>query len=126
MTEGHWLLTHLANTTKWVKAQRDYAFSSFTVIVDDSTPLDELDSNTVYNGRMVDPVHRDENGTFFIDLRLQYHDTEIVPHSGLSDYDQDHHGVWSLSAVEWCNTDEECADIALSLLKDLYNEITEE
>lgn len=125
MTEGQWLLTHLANTTKWVQEKRDYAIANYTEEVPFHASEDMVTAE-IHNNRIVTPMFRNEEGTFFIDLRLQYHDEELIKHSGLSDYDQDHHGVWSSSAVEWCNTDEECADIALDLLKDLYNEISED
>lgn len=125
MTEGQWLLTHLASITKWVQEKRDYAVANFTVTADEFIEDNAEYSEIIHNGRMVSSEFKDENGTFFIDLRLQYHDEELIPHSGLSDYDQDHRGTWSSSAVEWCADDGTCADIALALLKDLWNEIPE-
>ena len=127
MTEGQWLLTHLENITKWVQEKRDYAVANYTEEVDMANPFigQLLADISVKNNRFVSPQFRDEEGTFFIDLRLQYHNEELIVHSGSSDYDQDHRGNWSSSAVEWCSTDEHCADIALSLLKDLWNEIPE-
>lgn len=127
MTEGQWLLTHLADVAKWVQEKRDYAVANYTEEVDEANPLigELLADISVKNRRFVSPIFRDEDGTFFIDLRLQYHEEELIPHSGLSDYDQDHRGTWSSSAVEWCADDGTCADIALRLLKDLWNEIPE-
>lgn len=127
MTEGQFVLTHLASITKWVQEKRDYAVANYTEEVDEANPLIEelLADISVKNRRFVSPIFRDEDGTFFIDLRLQYHDEEIIPHSGLSDYDQNHHGVWSSSAIEWCADDGTCADIAEDMLTDLFNKIPE-
>ena len=122
MTEEQWLLTHLESITKWVMEKRDYAKRNFC---GEYTIPDKRSSDRVCYRFGVMPEFKDANGTFFIDLRLQYHNEELIPHSGLSDYDQDHRGNWSSSAVEWCAKDKTCANIALALLKDLWNEIPE-
>ena len=121
---------NLENVSEWVFSCAQYSLRNFTheVTENETTPaafLSGEDDDTIHDGRTVDNSYRDENGSFFVDLRLQYHNGELHKHSGSSDYDQDHRGYWSSSSVEWCATKEQSREIAKDMLTDLFNEIPE-
>ncbi len=121
---------HIECTSNWVHSCAQYALRNFTheVAEGETTPaafLSGEDDDTIHDGRTVDKDYRDENGTFFVDLRLQYYNGELFNHSGSADYDQDHRGYWSSGCVEWCATKEQAHKIAKDMLTDLLNEIPE-
>ena len=130
MTEEGFVEEHIECISNWVHSCAQYALRNFTHEVgeNETTPaafLSGEDDDTIHNGRTVVNGYRDENGTFFADLRLQYHNGELYTHSGSSDYDQDHRGYWSSGSVEWCATKEQAHEIAKDMLTELFNEIPE-
>lgn len=88
-------------------------------------PVDIDDDDTLHDGRTVDKDYRDENGSFFVDLRLRWFEGELFNYSGDPQYDQDHRGYWSSSSVEWCATKKQSREIAKDMLTDLFNNIPE-
>jgi hypothetical protein len=112
---------HIECTSNWVHSCAQYALRNFTHEV----APEDADDDTVRDGRTVDDYHRDENGSFFVDLRLRYHNGELYNHSGSTDFDQDHRGYSSASSVEWCATKEQAHKIAKYMLTDLFNNIPE-
>ena len=121
MTEEEFVEEHIECTSNWVHSCAQYALRNFTHEV----PEEDADDDTVHEGRTVDDEHRDENETFFVDIRLRYHNGELYNHSGSADCDQDHRGYSSASSVEWCTTEEQAREIAKDMLTELFNEIPE-
>lgn len=85
----------------------------------------DANDDTIHDGRTVDSNYRDANGTFFVDLRLQYHNGELYTHSGNAEYDPDRRVYWSFGSVEWCATKEQAHAIAKDMLTNLFNGMPE-
>ena len=121
---------NLENVSEWVFSCAQYALRNFTheVTENETTPAEFLsgeDDDTIHDGRTVDDEHRDENESFFVDLRLRWFEGELFNYSGNPQCDQTHKGYWSANSVEWCATKKQSREIAKDMLTDLFNEIPE-